>query len=165
MIRTIWLGFTFLIVLAAAGSFKFAFGNFGAANASSIGRAKVGRVVIARAVQPTITNTEHLLGAHVSPAPAVAELAPVVAELARFDPISVEPAPRTSPVPLLKGAAKSQRRERATGQTQDRKSNRKIAKSEVVANKYQQTVEPKSCQLEEFDVLRWAFNLPTGCHT
>jgi len=165
VIRTIWLGLTFLIVLAAAGSFKFAFGNFGAANASAIGRPEGGRVVVARPVQPAFTNTEHLPVAHVSPAPAVAELVPIVAELARFDPLSVEPAPRKWTMPLSKGAAKSRRREPTIRQTQVRKSNRKIAKSDLVVNKYQQTAEPKSCQLEEFDALRWAFNLPTGCHT
>ena len=169
VIRTIWLGFTFLIVLAAAGSFKFAFGNFGAANASAIGRTEVGRIVVARIVQPTVTNTEPL--PNVSPAPAIAELAPVVAdlapavaELAKFDPIAMEAAPSTPPPPPAKRAAKSQRLEPAMRQTQDRKPDRKVVKSDVIASKPQQTDEPKPCQLEEFDALRWAFNLPTGCH-
>ena len=169
MIRTIWLGFTFLIVLAAAGSFKFAFGNFGAANASGIGRPEVGRIVVARTVQPAVANPEYV--PYVSPAPAVAEPAPVaaevtpvVAELARFDPIAMEAAPSAAPVPPAKRAAKPQRREPGTRQAQDRKPDRKAAKSDVVASKPQQAVEPKPCQLEEFDALRWAFNLPTGCH-
>ena len=45
MIRTIWLGFTFLIVLAGVGSFRFAFGHFDAANASGIVRSEIDRTV------------------------------------------------------------------------------------------------------------------------
>jgi len=25
-------------------------------------------------------------------------------------------------------------------------------------------MDPKACQLEEFDAFRWAFSMPTGCH-
>ena len=67
VIRTIWLGFTFLIVLAAVGSFRFAFGHFDAANASSIGRSDVDRTAGTRTTQEIFTSTERLRVAYVSP--------------------------------------------------------------------------------------------------
>ena len=45
------------------------------------------------------------------------------------------------------------------------KVKRKQAKNEPIANKPPLSVDPKACQLEEFDAFRWAFSLPTGCHT
>lgn len=60
MIRTIWLGFTFLIALAGVGSFRFALGRFDAANASGTVRSEGDRTVGTKAVQDTSTNTERL---------------------------------------------------------------------------------------------------------
>ena len=68
MIRTIWLGLTFLIILAAVASFRFAYGNFDAANASGISRPELNRIVIARTVQQPVANTAPLRVAYVPPA-------------------------------------------------------------------------------------------------
>ena len=49
-------------------------------------------------------------------------------------------------------------------QPKDQKIRRKSARKEtVVVDKDLVAAEPKACQLEDFDALRWAFNLPTGC--
>ncbi len=69
MIRTVWLGLSFLIILAGVGSFRFAFGHFGYANASSIVRVDGERLVDARTVQDTLTITDQSPVAYVSAAP------------------------------------------------------------------------------------------------
>lgn len=162
MIRTIWLGITFLIVLAAAGSFKFAFGHFGAANASGIVRPEVSRIVAVKTVQQASTNAEALPGANAPPA------APVVAELTKADRFPIEWLPETPPAIVVTEVPVQQLREPAAPvvrHTRVQKPKRKIVKSDVVANKDQTVAEAKPCQLEDFDGLRWAFNLPTGCHS
>lgn len=73
MIRTIWLGFTFLIVLAGVGAFRFAFGNFDAANASAIARPEVNYIVVAKSIQLAPVNSEPLPAPFVLPAPALAD--------------------------------------------------------------------------------------------
>ena len=163
MIRTIWLGITFLIVLAAAGSFKFAFGHFGAANASGIVRPEVSRIVAVKTVQQASTNAEPAPDANAPPA------APVVAELTKADRFPMEWLPQTPPaIVVMPEAPVQQLREPAAPairHTRAQKPKRKIVKSDVVASKDQAAAEAKPCQLEDFDGLRWAFNLPTGCHT
>ena len=161
MIRTIWLGFTFLIVLAGVGSFRFAFGHFDAANASSIVRSDVDRTVGTKTTQETFTNTERLRVAYVSPAPDDAEPA-------KANYIPAELISRISPAIVTPGIVSRHLSESASPiirQARNQKSKRKQPKSDAIANKSQLAAEPKACQLEEFDAVRWAFNLPTGCHT
>jgi hypothetical protein len=161
VIRTFWLGFSFLIVLAGVGSFRFAFGHFDTANASGIVRSEGDRTVGAKAVQDTFTNTERLRVAYVAPAPDDVDLANVnqipAGSLSRTPPTIVTPRIISrhwhEPVPPV------------IRQTRDQKPKRKNAKSDAVVNKYQAAAEPTACQLEDFDAVRWAFNLPTGCHT
>ena len=161
VIRTIWLGFTFLIILAGVGSFRFAFGHFDAANASGIVRSEVDRTVGAKTTQETLANTEPLRVAYVSPAPDDAELA-------KANYILAELLSRTSPAivtPSITGRHWHESAPPAVRQTKNQKSRRKQVKSDAIADKSQLAAEPKACQLEEFDAVRWAFNVPTGCHS
>ena len=153
MIRTIWLGFTFLIILAGVGSFRFAFGHFDAANASGIVGSEVDRTVVTKTTQETLASAERSRVAYVSPAPDDAELA-------KANDIPAEPLSRTSPAIVTPGIMGRHWHESAAPVIrQDQKSRRKQAKSDAIANKPPLAVEPKACQLEEFDAVRWAFNL------
>jgi hypothetical protein len=161
VIRTIWLGFTFLIILAGAGSFRFAFGHFDAANASGIVLSEVDRTVGTKASQETSTKADRLPVAYVSPAPDDTELAKTndnaVELLARISPAIVTPDTASrhwqqSAPPVIR-------------QTRIQKAKRKRAKADAVASQSELDAVPKACQLEEFDAFRWAFSLPTGCHT
>ena len=161
MIRTIWLGFTFLIVLAGVGSFRFAFGHFDAANASGIVRSEIDRTVGTKASQETLTKAERLPVAYVSPAPDATELA-------KANHITAELLSRTSPAIVAPSIVGRHRYESALPiirQTRSQKAKRKQAKNDAIASKSQLVAEPKACQLEEFDAVRWAFNVSTGCHT
>lgn len=163
VIRTIWLGFTFLIILAGAVSFRFAFGHFDAANASGVVIAEVDRTVGSKAVEETLTKADQLPVAPASPAPEATELA-------RAAYIAVELLPRTSPAVVTPDVVDLQRQESAppvVRQTkiQKPKPRRKQPKPDAVASKFLPEADPKACQLEEFDAFRWAFSLPTGCHT
>ena len=96
MIRTIWLGFTFLIVMAGVGSFRFAFGHFDAANASDIVHSEIDRAVVIRPFQETLTKADRLpVVAYVFPAPDDTELTKAndaaVELLARISPAIVTP--------------------------------------------------------------------------
>jgi hypothetical protein len=161
VIRTIWLGFTFMIILAGAGSFRFAFGHFDAANASGIVLSEVNRTVGSNTVQDTLTKAERLPVAYVSPAPDAAELAKAAY-------IAAELLPRTSPAMVTPAFIDRRSQEAAppvVRQTRIQKPKRKQPKPDAVASKSQPAADPKTCQLEEFDAFRWAFGLPTGCHT
>jgi len=161
VIRTIWLGFTFLIVLAGVGSFRFAFGHFDAANASGIVRSEVDHTVGTKASQETLTKAERLPVAYVSPAPDATELAKAAY-------IAAELLPRTSPATVTPGVIDRHGQQSvppAVRQTRIQKPKRKQPKPDAVASKSQPAADPKACQLEEFDAVRWAFNLSTGCHT
>jgi len=180
VIRTIWLGFTFLIILAGAGSFRFAFGHFDAANASGIVVSEVDRTVGSKPVQDNLTKADRL------PVVAYAPPAPDAAELAKAAYAAAELLPRTSPAVVTpavidrqtvvdqqtandRQTAADRRTQEAAPpvvrQTRIQKPKRKQPKPDDVASKSQPAADPKACQLEEFDAFRWAFNLPTGCHT
>ena len=211
VIRTIWLGLTFLIILAAVASFRFAYGNFNAANASGISRPELNRIAIARTVHHSVANTAPLEVAYVPPASVDAEFTkperdldpiepllrvqpaivatsnlippwrerPVFetgktkgqkirrkdAELARPEPEqdAVEPLLRVPPA--IAGSSSPPWRDLSSFATQqkDQKIRRRSAKKETVVDKDQVAAEPKACQLEDFDAIRWAFSLPTGC--
>lgn len=161
MIRTIWLGFTFLIVMAGVGSFRFAFGHFDAANASGIVHSEVDRTVVTKPFQETLTKADRLpVVAYVSPAPDDTGLAKAndaaVELLARISPAIVTPDIvsrhwQESVPPVVR-------------QTRIQKVKRKQAKNEPMTSKPPLALDPQACQLEEFDAFRWAFSLPTGCH-
>ena len=160
MIRTIWLGFTFLIILAGAGSFRFAFGHFDAANASGIVFSEVSRTVGSTIAQDTLTKADRLPVASVSPAPDASELAKAAYVAAIL-------LPRTSPTMVTPGVIDRHTQEAAAPvvrQTRIQKAKPKQPKRDAVASKSRPAADPKACQLEEFDAFRWAFSLPTGCH-
>jgi hypothetical protein len=161
VIRTIWLGFTCLIVLAGVGSFRFAFGHFDAANASGIVRPEVDRTVGTKAYQGTSTKADRLRVAYVSPAPDDTELA-------KTNDIAAELLSRISPAIVTPDIVGRHWRESAASvirPTRIQKAQRKQAKPDAITSRPQLAAEPKACQLEEFDAFRWAFSLPTGCHT
>jgi hypothetical protein len=180
VIRTIWLGFTFLIILAGAGSFRFAFGHFDAANASGIVVSEVDRTVGSKPVQDNLTKADRL------PVVAYAPPAPDAAELAKAAYLAAELLPRTSPAVVTptvvdrlavvdqaavdRPTVVDRRPQEAAPhvvvrQTKIQKPKRKQPKPDDVASKSQPAADPKACQLEEFDAFRWAFSLPTGCHS
>lgn len=161
VIRTIWLGFAFLIVLAGVASFRFAFGHFDTANASGIVRADVDRAVGKMAAQEAFTNIERLRVAYVP-------YAPDAVESEKAEQISAGLRSRTTQMmvtPRLISRNRCDHASRVICQTGDQKSKRNNAKIDVGATKNRSAAEPKSCQLEDFDAVRWAFNLPTGCRT
>jgi hypothetical protein len=203
VIRTIWLGLTFLVILAAVASFRFAYGNF---DASNVSRPKFDRIVIARTVHHSVANTAPLRVAYVPAASADGEFAkpeldldpiepllrvpPAIvatsppwrepssfetrttkgqkirrkdAELAEPEQDAVEPLLRVPPA--IAGSSSPPWRDLSSFATQqkDQKIRRRGAKKEATADKDQVAAEPKACQLEDFDALRWAFSLPTGC--
>jgi hypothetical protein len=161
VIRTIWLGFTFLIILAGAGSFRFAFGHFDAANASGIVHPEVDRTISTKPSQETSTKADQLRVAYVPPAPDDTELA-------KTNDIAVELLSRISPAIVTPDIVSRRWQESAPPvirQTRVQKVKRKQAKNDPIASKPPLAAEPKACQLEEFDAFRWAFSLPTGCHT
>ena len=167
MIRTIWLGFTFLIILAGAGSFRFAFGHFDVANASSIVLPENNRTIGLKIVQDTLTKADQLPAAYAAPAPDAAELAKAaftaVESLPVAPPVMVAPdvveqraqepvAPVAQPAPVVRKA-------------KIQKAQPKQPKPDAVASKSPPAADPKACQLEEFDAFRYAFSLSTGCHS
>jgi hypothetical protein len=172
VIRTIWLGFTFLIILAGAGSFRFAFGHFDVANASGIVLSEVERTVGTKTIQDTLTKAERLPVAYAPPATDAAELAKaayLAAELLpRTSPAVVTPAVVDQQTVVDQTAVDRRPQEAAppvVRQTRIQKPKRKQPKPDDVASKSQPAADPKICQLEEFDAFRWAFSLPTGCHS
>jgi hypothetical protein len=177
VIRTIWLGFTFLIILAGAGSFRFAFGHFDAANASGIVISEVDRTG-SKTIQDTLTKAERLPVTYARPATDAAELAKAAylaaALLPRTSPAAVAPTvvDRQTVVDQTavdRSTVVDRRPQEAAPpvvrQTRIQKPKRKQPKPDDVASKSQPATDPKACQLEEFDAFRWAFSLPTGCHS
>jgi len=147
--------------MAGVGSFRFAFGHFDAANASGIVRPEVDRAVGTKASQETSTKADRLRVAYVSPAPDDTELA-------KTNDIAVELLSRISPAIVTPDIVSRHWQESAPPvirQTRIQKVKRKQAKTDAMANKSQLDAVPKACQLEEFDAVRWAFSLRTGCHT
>ena len=175
MIRTIWLGFTFLIIVAGAGSFRFAFGHFDVANASGIVLPEQSRTIGPKVVQDTLTKTDQLPVAYAAPAPDAAELAKAAysaAELlhrpppAAVTPDAVEPAPEVAEQPPQEpAAAVVQSAPPVVRKAKVQKPKRKQPKPDAVASKPPPAADLKTCQVEEFDAFRFALSLPTGCHS
>ena len=180
VIRTIWLGFTFLIILAAAGSFRFAFGHFDTANASGIVVTEQIRTIGWRAVQDTLTKADQLPIASVAPSPDAAELAK--AAYSAVEPLNQTPPVMPTPEVVEPQAAVEQpaiveppapdavsRRVKVAAAPVLRKAKiekpkTRLPKPDAVAGKSSPAMDLKTCQLEEFDAFRYAFSLPTGCH-
>ena len=174
MIRTIWLGFTFLIILAGAGSFRLAFGHFDVANASGIVLPEQSRTIGPIIVQDTLTKADQLPVAYVAPAPDAAELAKAASSAveslhrplpAVVTPDVVEPAPEVveqqaqEPAPPVAQSAPP-----VVRKVKVQKPKPKQPKPDAVASKPLPVADLKTCQVEEFEAFRYAFNLPTGCH-
>jgi hypothetical protein len=160
VIRTVWLGLSFLVVLAGVSSFRFAFGHFDDAYALGIARSEGDREVGATTVQDTLTNTDRL------PALAYVTSGPDT-ELATADRTpaeSLSPAPPAIVTPRIVNRRLQQPASPVVRQARHQNPKRKQAKRETVADKPQVPAEPKACQLEDYDAVRRAFSLPTGCH-
>jgi hypothetical protein len=166
--------------MAGVGSFRFAFGHFDAANASGIVHPEVDRAVVVKLPQETLTKADRLpVVAYVSPAPvspASASPAPVSpapddAELAKANEAAVELLARISPAIVTPDIVSRHWQEAAppvrhktTQKAKLKPVKLKQAKAEPIASKPPLPLDPKACQLEEFDAFRWAFSMPTGCH-
>jgi hypothetical protein len=153
VIRTVWLGLSFLVVLGGVGSFKFAYGPLDAASASDIVRSDgVGTVATSR-VQEAEVDQWRVAYAFAEIELAKASHAP--AEVSRT-PVAIV----TSPI-----ISRNCRAPVASVIRQAQKSKRKRANSDAIAAKSEEATEPKACQLADFDAVRAVLNLPTGCRT
>jgi len=181
VIRTVWLGLAFLVVLAGVSSFRFAFGHFDFAHASVTARSELDSAAATNTVQETLTETDRLPPlAYISSAPAPEPSASAPA-LAKADRLPVEPLPQAEALPRLESlprtpmasmkprAASRQWREPASSTVRPVKTQiakRKQTKKEFVADRPQEPADfLQDCQLADFDAIRMAFSLPTGCRS
>ena len=150
VIRTVWLGLSFLVILAGAASFRLAFGHLEAANASSIVRPDDRRTVV------TDTNADRLRAWQIYSAIATSDNAEQ-AKAGSFASTGwmVEPSSSQDwhePVsPMVR-------------KTRSERPKRKAKRSREIADKSRAPEQTKPCQLADFDAFRWALGLPTGCH-
>lgn len=172
MIRTVWLGLAFLVVLAGVSSFRFAFGHFDLAYASVNARSEPDSASATNTVQETLTEADRLpplayLASAPEPEPAKADRLPVEVS-PEVEPLPrLESLPRTPMASIGPRAANRQWRApvpSAVRPTKNQNAKRKPAKKEAVADKPEGAAEPKACRLEDYDAVRRAFTLPTGCH-
>lgn len=175
MIRTVWLGLSFLILLAGVGSFRFAFGHFDATNASGFVRPDLDRVAETRATQETLTDTDRLMPLAYIPAVPYVVMEQPASELPELSvstpsiivsaPLAVVPLPVANPRLQRQrsvAAAMAQARE---PQARETKSKPRPAKKSAVVDTTQAVPEPKACQPAEFDAVRWAFDMQAGCRS
>lgn len=173
MIRTVWLGLSFLILLAGVGSFRFAFGHFDAANALGIVGHDLGHVADTGTVQETLTAADRVMPlAYISSVPVVAmeQAAPELPELSVSTPSIIVSTPSAIvPLPVANprlqkqksvASAMAQARE---PQARDARPKPRPVKKSAAADTTQAAPEPKTCPHAEFDAVRWAFDVPTGC--
>jgi len=173
VIRTVWLGLAFLVVLAGVSSFRFSFGHFDHAYASVIARSEPDGAAVINSVQETLTEADRL------PPLAYASSVPEV-ELAKADPTPAESSPQAEPLPRLESLPRTpmasvkprvanrhwhEPLSPAVRPAKIQNAKRKPAKKEAVADKPPESADPKACQVADFDAVRLAFNLPTGCHS
>ena len=150
MIRTVWLGLSFLVVLAGAASFRFAFGHFDAANASSIARSDHEHTVA------TVTKADRLRAETISPA---------IVKSGNIDQAQAGSISSTSLMIVLpSGQDRHEPVSPKVREARSERSKRKPARSQAIADKSRGTEEAKPCQLMDFDAFRWALGMPTGCH-
>jgi hypothetical protein len=158
VIRTVWLGLIFLVVLVGVGSFRFAFGHFDVANASGFIRPEGDRTAAAKAIPAPLTNDR---------LPIMFAFAPPELEIPKSDHIPAEPISR--PVraiesPRIIGRHWHDPSSSAYRQASGTRSKQKHKTAGSNADKSQATAEPKACQMLEFDAVRLALGMPTGCH-
>jgi hypothetical protein len=139
--------------LGGVGSFKLAYGPLDAANASDIVRSDGAGTVVTSRVQEAEVDQWRVAYAFAEIELAKASHAP--AEVSRT-PIAIV----TSPV-----ISRNCRAPVASVIRQAQKSKRKRANRDAIAAKSEEATEPKACQLADFDAVRAALNLPTGCRT
>ena len=160
VIRTVWLGVIFLVILAGVGSFRFAFGHFDVADASGIVRPDGDGGAGAKTVQKPLTSADRSPAAFASP--------PHEFNMANASNAPIEPAfraVRAIEMPHIVSRHWHDPDSPAHRQVSDTRSKRKHNKGDAINGKSQVTAEPKDCQLAGFDAIRWALNLPTGCRT
>jgi hypothetical protein len=153
VIRTVWLGLSFLVVLGGVGSFKFAYGPLDAANASDVVRPSGAGAVVTSSVQEA--EVDQWRGAYAFAEIELAKASHAPAEVSRTPVAIVTP-------PVI---GRNCRAPVASVIRQAQKSKRKRANSDAIAAKSEEAAEPKACQLADFDAVRAALNLPTGCRT
>jgi hypothetical protein len=141
--------------LGGVCSFKFAFGPIHAASASDIVRSDREDTVVTSKVQEAevdrwriayaFTEIELVKASH---APAEVSRTPVAMVTSRI----IRPDCRKPAASVIRQAG-------------DQKSKRKRANSNAIADKSEEAAEPMACQLADFDAVRAALHLPTGCRT
>lgn len=158
MIRTIWLGLSFLIILAGVVSFRIAFGYFDVANAAGIPRLEGKLTAEIKPIKETPVKTAQLPIAYVSSATEVqlAATNETHAEVFRQTPVAIA----TS---RIIGRERQERAALAIQRAGNQKAKRKLVKNDAGTDKSGLAAEPKACQLADFEALRAAFNLATGC--
>jgi hypothetical protein len=156
VIRTVWLGLSFLVILGGVGSFKFAFGSLDAANASDVVRPNSAAAVVTPRVQEA--EVDQWRGAYAFAEIELAKASQAPAEISRM-PVAIVTPPVVSRQCRAPAAS-------VIRQARDQKPKRKRANNDAVAdNKSDEAAEPKACQLADFDAIRAALHLPTGCRT
>jgi hypothetical protein len=155
VIRTVWLGLSFLVILGGVGSFKLAFGPLDAASASDIVRSEGARAVVTPRVQEAEVDQWRVAYAFAEIELAKARHAP--AEVGRTPVAVVTP-------PIIDRHCRAPSTS-AIHQARAEKPKRKRANSVAIADKSDEAAEPKACQLADFDAVRAALNLPTGCRS
>lgn len=153
MVRTVWLGLIFLIILAGVGSFRFAFGHFDVANASGIVRADGDRAAGMKVIKETLTDADRS-PVHFTSPPSELDT----------------PKASHTPTELVSRSVRAIEMPRIIGRhwhdpKSDTGSKQKHKNPSANADKSQAPAEPKACQLLEFDAIRLALGMPTGCHT
>ena len=162
--------------MAGVGSFRFAFGHFDAANASGIVHSEVDPTVVTKPFQETLTKADRLpVVAYVSLAPVSltpVSPAPDDTELAKANDAAVELLARISPAIVTPDIVSRHWQEsvppvipqKRIQKVKLKQAKLKQVKNDPIASKPPLALDPKACQLEEFDAFRWAFSMPTGCH-
>jgi hypothetical protein len=160
VIRTVWLGLIFMVVLAGVGSFRFAFGHFDVANASGFVRPDGDRAAGTKASQGTLASAD--------PSPVASASPPANFDIPKASYIttgSVSRSVRANEMPRIVSRHWHEPDMPIIRQANDTRPKRKHGRGLASGDKSEASAEPKTCQLMDFDAIRRALNLPTGCHT
>jgi hypothetical protein len=146
-----------MVILAAVGSFRFAFGHFDIANASGFVRPNSDRRAHNKAFEVILADVGPPSPASVSP--------PTDHNIPNSGHTTTDPMPRlVNEMPHIVSRHWHEHVLPVARQAKDSGRKRIHARS-VDGNKSQTNAAPKNCQLMEFDGIRRALNLPTGCHS
>jgi hypothetical protein len=165
MVRTVWLGLSFLVILGGVVSFRIAFGYFDVANAASPPRLE--RKLIAE-IKPMQDKPMQEMPVEPPQSPIADVSSATKVELAAVNEAHAELVQQTPAAIATSRINGRHGQERATPVIQrpaNQKAKRKLAKSDASTDKSVLATEPKACQLADFEALRATFNLPTGCRT